>query len=252
MRFFVVDKYAVLTVCIALVAVFAVGILFMAETAPVLSQNEGELPIYSVETDEKVVALTLNAAWDAHDIDEILKTLQKAEIKCTFFAVGTWLEKYPEAAKKILKEGHELGSHSYNHAHYGKLSATEIQADMDKCDAILKALGSNCNLFRAPYGEYNETVVKTCNATGRMCIQWDVDSLDWKGLSEAEMTERILPRLQNGSIILFHSGTKTTKDALPGIIEKIKAEGYGIKPVGEIIYKEGYQINHEGRQIKTP
>lgn len=251
MRFLILDKYAVLTACVALIAVLIVVFVSATETAPVLSENGENLPIYSVETDEKVVALTLNAAWDAHDIDEILNTLSAENVKCTFFAVGTWLEKYPEAAKKILAAGHELGSHSYDHAHFNKLSADEMRMDMEKCENILKALGSDCTLFRAPYGEYNETVVKTCRETNRFCIQWDVDSLDWKGLSQQEMTDRILPRLQNGSILLFHSGTEKTKDALPAIIRKIKEAGYSFKPVGELIYKEGYSINHEGRQMKS-
>ncbi len=250
MKIFVVDKYVIMTVCIALLASVFVVSLAGVNAVPTGAQNETSLPIYAVETEDKVVALTLNAAWNDTDIDQILETLRQNNIKCTFFAVGTWVEKYPEAVKKILADGHEMGNHSYNHAHYNTLDIEKMCADMDACDKLLKAHGADSKLFRAPYGEYNEKVVEACEKTGRYCIQWDVDSLDWKGLSETEMTERILQRIHNGSIILLHNGTEQTADALPGIIKEIRAAGYEFKTVGELIYKDNYRIDHAGRQWK--
>ena len=248
MKIFVVEKYVALTIGIALCIVVTLSVLSGAESVATIATAEKILPIYSVETSEKKVALTLNAAWNDSDIDKILEILRRKNIKCTFFAVGTWIEKYPDAMKKIVAENHEVGNHSYNHAHFDTLDAEKMRADMDKCDALLKQYGADSKLFRAPYGEYNDTLTKECEKTGRYCIQWDIDSLDWKGLSEAEMTKRIIPRLNNGSIILFHNGTETTADALEGIIEKIEAEGYTFCTVGELIYKENYKIDHRGRQ----
>ncbi len=251
MKIFVLDKAAVVTVAIALLIALSLVPLSMASDSPAVSTAQGTLPIYSVETEEKKVAVTFNAAWGAEDIDSILETLRTYDLRCTFFLVGTWAEKYPEAAKKIKEAGHEIASHSYDHAHYAQLSEAEMQADMDKSDAIIKEVtGADCNLFRAPYGEYNEALVRLCGETGRYTIQWDVDSLDWKGLSAAEMEARILPRLRSGSIILFHTGTEQTAAALPALLEKIQAEGYAFSTVGDMIYKENYTVNHEGRQTK--
>ncbi|MDD6307856.1 MAG: polysaccharide deacetylase family protein [Clostridia bacterium] len=250
MRIFVMHKSVVITACIALFLSVFVTVFFVAEDTPTAGEAGKDLPIYSVETEDRKVAVTFNCAWNDTDIDKILACLAERNVKCTFFAVGTWLEKYPEAAKKLVAAGHELASHSYNHAHYNQLSKEEMLADMEKCDALLADLGAAPGLFRAPYGEYNALLVQTCKESGRYTIQWDIDSLDWKGISPQEMENRILPRLRCGSIILFHNGTEQTADALPAILDRIISEGYACTTVGELIYREDYIINHEGRQNK--
>ncbi len=246
MKIFIMRKNTLLVAALAIILV-AVS---MTGAKPASGTGGSALPIYSVETPEKKVAVTFNAAWGAEDIGSILETLQNHDIKCTFFLVGNWAERFPEEAMKIREAGHEIASHGYDHSHYQKLSEAEMRADMEKSEAAIeKATGMKPYLFRAPYGEYNETLVRLCEKMGRFIIQWDVDSLDWKGLSAAEMEARILPRLQNGSVLLFHTGTKQTAASLDGLLQKIRAAGYSFSTVGDLIYKEGYTINHEGRQI---
>ncbi len=249
MRVFVVHKSVVLTVAItALIAVF-LGVGAMPGAHLTASEGLGALPIYSVETEEKKVAVTFNAAWGDEDIESILETLSAKGARCTFFLVGTWAEKFPDKVEKIKAAGHEIAGHSYNHAHFSKLSSAEVEADMAKCDeSIRRITGEAPRLFRAPYGEYTEEVVRTARASGKEIIQWDIDSLDWKGLSPEEMEARILPRLGCGSILLFHTGTAQTAAALPGILEKITKEGYSFTTVGALLHTGAYTVDHTGRQ----
>ncbi len=249
MKIFVFSKN---TVLILLIAVFiSLSLVPVSMTVSRTSSENGgkNLPIYSVETDEKKVALTFNCAWGAEDIDAILDALDTYDANCTFFIVGTWAEKYPEAVRKIKAAGHEIGSHGYDHGHYKKMTEKEIKADIDKAKAVLeKITGTACPLFRAPYGEYTDKTVSLVRDGGGQILQWNIDSLDYEGLSEKEMEARIVPCLDNGAVILFHTGTENTARALPYILKNIKEKGYTFETVGNLIHTGSYTISHEGRQ----
>ena len=210
------------------------------------------LPIYNVQTEEKKIAFTMNCAWNADDIDRILETLKNNDVHITFFMVGNWVDKYPEAVKKIYEAGHEIGSHSNTHPHVNNLSAEknfeEINLSVSK---IEKITGQKINLYRAPYGEYNDTVIQTAQENGYYTIQWNLDTLDYEGSTGDEMWSRIKDKLQNGSIILSHNGTKHTADSLDMLIKNIKSKGYEITTVSKLIYKDNYTINNNGTQIKN-
>lgn len=210
------------------------------------------LPIYCVQKAEKEIAITFDSAWGNEDLQEILDVLKQYDCKATFFVVGDFIDRYPESVKAMADNGHEVANHSDNHAHYSKLSKEEMISDMDKCDEKIKKItGRDNNLFRPPYGEYNDLSVTTCEETGRYSIQWDVDSLDWKGLTPDEMEQRILKKVNNGSIILLHNGAKHTAKALPQILNSLKNQGYTFKTVSELIYKDNYTIDHTGKQISN-
>lgn len=214
------------------------------------SSSEKLLPIYNVQTDKKQVAFTMNCAWNADDIDSILETLKNNDVKITFFIVGEWVDRYPEAVKKIYEAGHEIGSHSNTHPHVNNLSAEEnlkeIQASVEK---IAKITGNKTDLYRAPYGEYNNTVIGTAEENGYHTIQWNLDTLDYTGLTGEEMWNRIKDKVVNGSIILSHNGTEHTADSLDMLIKNIKAKGYELVKVSDLIQKENYKINNNGTQI---
>lgn len=138
------------------------------------------LPIYNVDTKENKVSLTMNCAWNADDIDSILKTLEDNNVKITFFMVGDWIDKFPEAVKKISDSGNEIGSHSDTHPHVNNLSYEENISEIEKSnDKIEKITGKRTNLYRPPYGEYNNTVIKAANDKGYYSIQWSQDTLDY-------------------------------------------------------------------------
>jgi len=243
------------------VSVFTVLVLF---SSAVVFQNNNNVqvvrtassakklfPIYNVQTNEKKVAYTMNCAWNADDIDSILKTLEENNTKITFFMVGDWIEKYPEAAEKIYKAGHEIASHSDTHPHVNNLSYEENVAEIEKSnDKIEKITGSRTKIYRAPYGEYNDTVIKAANDKGYYTIQWNLDTLDYKGLSGEEMWNRLNGKLKPGDIILSHNGTKHTAESLNMLIKNIKNKGFEIVKVSDLIYKENYLINSNGTQIQ--
>lgn len=211
-----------------------------------------ELPIYFVDTEEKKVALTFDCAWGADDIPQILKALKDENIKATFFIVGQWAEKYPDAVKMISEDGHDIANHSYSHLRMGALDKESIKKDLAKCSSILEGLtGRKVDLFRPPYGDYTNNVVAAAREVGHYTIQWNIDSLDWKpGITREEIMNRIKKRLVPGSIILFHNDTPHTASLLPEIIAEIKNNGYSFVPVSQLILRDNFYINHEGKQIK--
>lgn len=213
------------------------------------STNEKLLPIYNVKTEEKKVALTMNCAWNANDIDSILKILEENNVKITFFMVGDWIEKYPEEVKKIYEAGHEIGSHSDTHPHVNNLRYEENIEEIEKSnDKIEKITGSRTNLYRTPYGEYNTTVLQAAQDKGYYTIQWNLDTLDYTGLTGNEMWNRIKDKLGPGDIILMHNGTEHTADSLGMLLKNIKEKGLEVTKISELIYKDNYTIDVNGTQ----
>jgi len=224
------------------------------ETVETATSITAKLPIYNVQTEEKKVAFTMNCAWTADDIDDILETLKSNEVKITFFMVGDWIDKNPEAVKKIHEAGHEIGNHSNTHPHVTKLTYEQNLQEIEKCSQKIEQLtGKKPTLYRAPYGEYNEDTVNASFQNGYYAIQWNKDTLDYQALTGEQMWKRIGENLQNGDIILSHNGTAHTSDSLDMLIKNIKEKGFEIVKVSDLIYKENYEINNNGTQInKNP
>ena len=243
-------------ICSYLVAFSTVVILFAIAFSTtnggtiITSSTVKELPIYNVETTDKKVALTMNCAWNANDIDSILKTLDDNNVKITFFMVGDWVDKYPEAVKKISDAGHEIGNHSNTHPHVNNLSSdANIKEIEETSRKIQKITNSKTFLYRAPYGEYNNTVIRSAKTASHVPIQWSLDTLDYTGITGDEMWKKIEPKMKNGDIILMHNGTAHTADSLAMIINNIKQKGFDIVTVSNLIYKDSYTIDNNGTQI---
>ncbi len=208
------------------------------------------LPIYSVERDGKMVSLTFDAAWGNEDTQNLIDILGKYNVRATFFVVGEWVDKYPESVKALSDAGHEVMNHSDDHAHFSKLSSSQIIANINACNDKIEAVtGIRPTLFRAPFGEYDDKVVGTLTSMGMYTIQWDVDSLDWKNLSAAEITKRVTSRVGPGSIVLFHNAALHTPEALPDILEYLIQNGFTMVAISDLIHKDDYTIDHTGRQF---
>lgn len=213
------------------------------------NKSTKSLPIYSVQRDDKKIAISFDCAWGTEYTQTILDELDRHDIKCTFFAVEFWVEKNPEYAKKIVEAGHELGTHSRTHSYMSKLSESEIKDELStSVSAIERITGQRTNLFRAPYGDYDNLLIDTAKDMGLYTIQWDVDSLDWKNLSATEIALRITNGVKSGSIILCHNNGLHTAKSLPMIFSTLQNRGYEFVPIGELIYKENYTIDVNGRQ----
>ena len=126
--FFVLNKQKIYTYAVSIITV--VFLFCVASNIDKSNQTSIEtsvannklLPIYNVQTDENKVAFTMNCAWNADDIDSILETLKNNNTYITFFMVGDWIEKFPDAVKKIQESGHEIASHSNTHPHVNNLT----------------------------------------------------------------------------------------------------------------------------------
>lgn len=252
MRIYVVTRKYLIRVAILIVLLTAaiIGVLSISTNALQVAGEGKDLPIYSVNTNEKKLALTFDCAWGADDIEQILSTLKKENIKATFFIVGQWAEKYPTAVKAIANEGHDIANHSYSHLRMGAIDNNRIKQEIALCNSKLNTIsGKKIELFRAPYGDYNNNVINITKNLGLYTIQWDVDSLDWKpDISQDEILKRIILKIKPGSIVLFHNDTVHTANMLPSIIKAIRSEGYGFLPVSEMIFRDNFTIDHEGRQ----
>ena len=229
------------------------GLRYMSGHVSVSSNVNGrELPIYCVDTDEKKVALSFDAAWGNEDTRQILDILKKHDIQVTFFMTGGWVESFPDDVKAIQEAGHDLGNHSENHKNMSQLSDEQKTEELMKVHEKVKILtGEDMELFRPPYGDYDDDVVLNATKNGYFTIQWDVDSLDWKDYGVDSIIDTVVnhKNLGNGSIILCHNGAKYTAQALESLITGLQEKGYEIVPVSQLILKKDYHMDVTGRQI---
>lgn len=243
------------TVVSALALVLAVAAIFWVVNSPAVvgaAAAERVLPIYSVQRQDKTVAISFDAAWGNEDTQTLIDILNKYGVKATFFVVGAWVDKYPESVKALADAGNEVMNHSSDHAHFSKLSAEEITANINAANDKIEAVtGVRPTLFRCPYGEYDDHVITAVNTMGMTAIQWSVDSLDWQGNSAKDITDRVLKNVKPGSIILFHNAAKNTPEALPGILDALVKQGYNIVPISQLLVQGDYTIDSTGCQCPT-
>jgi len=254
-KIYLINQKSLLKITLAFVLVFTSMIVskpYLHELSQTMAQKPTrKLPIYCVEQEDKKIAISFDAAWGADDTDDLLRILEKHNVKTTFFLVGDWVKRYPEEVKRIAAAGHEIGNHSDTHPHVGKMSKDAIKKEiMAAHQRVKEVTGIDMNLFRPPYGEYNNTVIEAAEECGYYTIQWDVDSLDWKEYGVDPLIRQVLDHkhLGSGSIVLFHNNAKYTKDALDSILQGLKDKGFEIVPVSQLILKENYYMDHEGRQ----
>ncbi len=206
-----------------------------------------ENPIYRVESDKKQVAISFDAAWGNEQTAELLDILDEHDVKATFFLVGSWVDNYPESVKEIAARGHDVENHSNTHPHMPELSGADMTGEIQSCNEKITALtGNTPTLFRPPYGDYNNDVVSAVKGCGMYCVQWDVDSLDWKDPSPEQLTQNVLKKVTDGSIVLMHNGAKNTPAALPDIIKGIQDKGYEIVLIKDLIPEGEYYTDVQG------
>lgn len=218
----------------------------------VVSQFRARLvPIYRVQVPDKVVSISFDAVWGVEYTDELLDILRQHNIKTTFFLGGYWIERYPDYVCKIVAAGHEIGNHTYSHPHLNRLSPEKIREELVKNhDLIKEVCGFEAVLFRPPFGEYSDKVIKVASDLGYKTIQWSIDSLDWKDISAEAMVDRILAQISPGDIVLFHNNGKHTAAAIRILIPRLQSMGYRIVPISELVYEDDYHIEeHSGTQV---
>lgn len=225
--------------------------LILNKNVSVSSQSR-KLPIYSVNTNEKKIAITFDAAWTNQDTQVLIDILKKHNAKATFFIVGDWAEKFPESVKAFHNAGHTIANHSDTHKAFSKISYNEIKEEIVNCNKKLEAItGAPITLVRAPSGDYTDQSLDVCKELNMTMIQWNCDSLDYTKISIDEIVNRVIKGTSNGSILLFHNGVDNTAPALDRILTKLKSQGYSFVSVEDLIYKEDFYIDHTGKQYKN-
>ncbi len=255
---FLAGACVTLSVLFALLSVLFANLYIARNYTSDFSQTTGaglsstrSLPIYSVDMEEKKIAISFDCAWGVDHTDKLLQIMEQNDVRCTFFAVEFWVEKYPQYVEKIINAGHEMGTHSRTHSYMSKLSKKDIIDELTtSSNAIEKITNKKVALFRPPYGDYNNLLIDTAKEMGLYSIQWDVDSLDWKNLTGTEIALRVINGVKNGSIILCHNNGLHTAEALPMIFSTLKNRGFQFVPISELIYKDNFYIDNMGKQHK--
>ncbi|MED1203664.1 polysaccharide deacetylase family protein [Heyndrickxia acidicola] len=191
---------------------------------------------------KREIALTFDDAPDNAFTPKILDILKSKGVKATFFVVGWRMEAYPEIVKRIVEDGHVLGNHTYSHANLPKLNDDSFQQQIMKTDNLIeKFTGFAPNIVRPPYGNITNKQIHWLGSQKKYVVNWNVDSLDWKGLTGEQVAANVLLHVHPGSIILQHSGTgkggdlSGTVNALPTIIDKLKSEGFELVTIPELL-----------------
>ena len=246
-------KGLIMVLCCVLMGAIALTLTIRTATKAITTATTPrDIPIYCVEKEEKIVSISFDAAWGNEQTEELLQILEQKNVKATFFLVGEWVDKYPESVKLIAEKGHDVENHSNTHPYMTKLTTEQMISEITECNRKIETItGKSPTLFRPPYGDYNNEVVGAVKAAGMYCVQWDIDSLDWKDPTPQQMVQKITSKLQNGSIILMHNGATNTPEALPQIIDAVRSAGYEFVPITELIPEGNYTTDHEGRMHTT-
>ncbi len=191
-------------------------------------------------------------SWGNDDTQQLIDILAEYDVPATFFVVGAWVDKYPESVEALHKAGHQIQNHSNTHPHMPQLSAEQMQDEITSCNKKIEAITGVCpTLLRPPYGDYDNTLIKTMEKMNMHTIQWDVDSLDWKENATPEsICKRVTSKVTNGSIVLFHNDADHTPAALPNILKCLQNEGYEFVFISDLILKDNYEIDHTGKQCE--
>lgn len=214
-----------------------------------------EIPIYSVEVDEKLIAITFDVNWAENDhLEEILDVLDEYNVKATFFVMGKWVI-YPDTNKskleKICNNDHQIGNHSYVHPNFLKINGKQIENEIVKTEKIIYDItGKRTNMFRFPSGAYNKEAVKYINAMNYKSVQWSKDSLDWKNIGLEKEYNNVMKDIKGGDILLFHNNGKNTVENLRKIIPVLQDKGYKLVKLEELIHEKGSIVNENGKQLK--
>ena len=254
MRFYVIKSKAILFVGLmfCVMALLTINVSGAPLASVFFYASNRKIPIYCVDRDDKQIALSFDAAWGSDKTESILGVLDKFNIKATFFLVGMWVDKNEELIKLISNKGHEIGTHTNLHPDLTKLDSTQINLELSVSKKKIEDITSKpVTLFRCPYGAYNNKVISEAENLNLKTIQWDVDTLEWKGISAQKITSNAITKVKSGSIILCHNNSDNIVEALPGLISSLIARGYIFNTIGNILYQDNFTIDKSGKQIKN-
>ena len=236
----------------AAAAATAAVIITAAVTSVGTKAQQRQLPIYRVERNDNKVAVTFDVAWENSNTDELIEILDEYGAKATFFITGDWCDRCADDVKKFADAGHEIENHSDKHPHVEGINVNDLINDTRECSRKIKMItGREPTYYRAPYGEYDDSLLTTLDGMGLKTIQWDVDSVDWNKPTAEQITKKVLGNTKSGSILLFHNDLQNTTDALPNILKGLKEKGFEFVTIDELVLHDNYTIDANGEQQPT-
>ena len=210
--------------------------------------EEDNYDILNYTKSDKMVAFTFDDG-PSYNTIKIVNTLVKYDSKATFFLVGNQVEKYAKTMDVLVKNGMDIGNHTYSHKELTKLRDKEILKEIDLTNEVIyNKTGIKPMFLRPSYGAMNKRIKKLSTMP---IIVWNIDTLDWKYHNSNKIKDKILKYVSDGDIILMHNGTEHTADSLDMIIKNIKNKGFNVVRVSDIIYKEDYVIDVNGVQKRV-
>lgn len=236
----------------AAAAATAAVIITAAVTSVGTKAQQRQLPIYRVERNDNKVAVTFDVAWENSNTDELIDILDEYGAKATFFITGDWCDRCADDVKKFADAGHEIENHSDKHPHVEGINVNDLINDTRECSRKIEMItGREPTYYRAPYGEYDDSLLTTLDGMGLKTIQWDVDSVDWNKPTAEQITKKVLENTKSGSILLFHNDLQNTTDALPNILKGLKEKGFEFVTIDELVLHDNYTIDANGEQQPT-
>jgi len=190
-----------------------------------------------VKTNQPYIAITFDDGPHPKNTPRLLDMLRKRNIKATFYVVGKNVNQYPNIVRRIVSEGHEIGSHSWSHPNFAKMSDSAVREELTKTqNAIISASGVKPRTLRPPYGSLRSSQrAWIYKEFGYRTILWSVDPMDWKRPGPSVVTSRILRQTHNGSIVLAHDLHKSTVDAMPATLDGLLRRGFKFVTVSQLI-----------------
>jgi peptidoglycan/xylan/chitin deacetylase (PgdA/CDA1 family) len=183
--------------------------------------------IYKLNTSDKVVALTFDDG-PKPETAALLDALKEKGVKATFFVVGKQAEKYPELVRRMCEEGHEIGNHSYSHYALEYLPTREIEQDVFRCAAVIRSItGREMRLLRPPGAHHGKKVEAVTRKYGMTVVLYSANCSKVEGTAKDKVLRYAVASAQPGAVILMHNLDRVTLQALPEIIDALRAKGYG-------------------------
>lgn len=214
------------------------GFLFNKSFLPVFSTDDGPAAFYRADIEDKEVSLTFNISWGEDRVVPILDTLKEKKVKAAFFVSGAWAERRPEIVERILEEGHTLGNHGYRYEHYPRMTEEEIIRDLNLSHKKIKDVTEeDVKYFRPPHGDFNKEVLTILDRFGYSTIHWSIGGSDWENPGVENIIKNITDKIKPGDVILLHASdsAKQTGEALPTIIDELRADGFTFTDLEELI-----------------
>lgn len=252
MRIFVMKKSSLIKAAVFVLLIVGAVLytqFIMQDTNEVFNPKTNEqMPVCSVNTDVKEIALTIDTAFGNDKTQELLDILDEYNVKATFFVVGIWAQENPELLQKIIEAGHEVQNHSMEHARYPDLKVEEILTDAQEAQTLLnEETGKNANIIRLPFGAFDDKTVKILMDNDFIPVKWSVDGQDWKTDDVKEVYNNVMKDVKGGDIIMLQNNTVGAEGALRDIIEKLLDKGYEFKTISELLPEGKITIDDKGR-----